>query len=181
MKGKVLFILGCTLFSSAVMAEGPNTIRFQGEVAEQTCSVQINDTDTGAPIVTLPTVKKDALQTKGKSVYGANFTIAAKGCNSGGTATRNIYADLTADNPTDNGNLKNTFGGNVADKVSIQVHDPDDKALDFNTQRTQRITIATANNADEASKTLSAYYYAEKDNVDATGVTATLQYALRYN
>ncbi len=54
------------IFSSTVYAASDNTIRFQGEVSDETCTVTVNG-NSALPVVLLPTVPVTALDTAGKN------------------------------------------------------------------------------------------------------------------
>lgn len=79
--GKTLVTLVLlTLPSIALAATSNNTIKFQGEVAEQTCMVDINGT-ANTPVVLLPTVSTSNLNQVNAVAGKTNFTINLTGCN----------------------------------------------------------------------------------------------------
>jgi major type 1 subunit fimbrin (pilin) len=53
-------VLGTSLVSGSVFAASDNTITFQGEVTDETCSVAVNG-NSASPVVLLPTVSASDL------------------------------------------------------------------------------------------------------------------------
>ncbi len=103
MKKRVLvaFIVSVGV-SGAVYAN--NTVRFLGEVTDQTCTIKINGTDS-YPVVLLPAVSKSELTAAGSSAGQTPFTVTLSGCDV--TATSSSSAGVRfVSNYLDGNNLK---------------------------------------------------------------------------
>ncbi|UAN54653.1 type 1 fimbrial protein (plasmid) [Serratia sp. JSRIV002] len=165
------------IISNASIAASTNTVQFQGEVTTQTCSVNVNGSESN-PVVLLPTVAESKLATKGSTTGDTTFTVNVTGCNFSSSDTT-IKTVLTANNPTENGNL-----GNAGDatKVSIQLLDSDATTpLSFaNGSSVTTSDMKLVAGASSTSQNLIARYYAEDNNVTAGAVIATAQYAITY-
>ncbi len=79
MKKYLAMITGSLLVSSSAMAVSDNTITFQGEVSDETCSVVING-NQAKPVVLLPTVSTKELSEQGKTAGPITFDIGLSGC-----------------------------------------------------------------------------------------------------
>lgn len=79
MKKYLAMITGSLLVSSSAMAVSDNTITFQGEVSDETCSVVING-NQAKPVVLLPTVSTKDLSEQGKTAGPITFDIGLSGC-----------------------------------------------------------------------------------------------------
>nr|MBA2814699.1 putative fimbrial protein SthA [Candidatus Pantoea persica] len=66
-------------FTVSAFAASDNTINFQGEIAEETCSVTVNG-NTTSPLVLMPTVSASELTTKGNIAGQTTFTVGLTGC-----------------------------------------------------------------------------------------------------
>lgn len=111
----MLFILPGIAFAET----SNNTIKFQGEVAEQTCMVDINGT-ANTPVVLLPTVSTSNLNQVNSVAGKTNFTINLTGCNIAIQDTQ-ISSVFQGMNVTSGGNLGNI---GTARNVAIQLIDP---------------------------------------------------------
>ncbi|MCQ7925216.1 type 1 fimbrial protein, partial [Salmonella enterica] len=78
MKKYLAMITGSLLVSSSAMAVSDNTITFQGEVSDETCSVVING-NQAKPVVLLPTVSTKDLSEQGKTAGPITFDIGLSG------------------------------------------------------------------------------------------------------
>lgn len=78
MKKYLAMITGSLLVSSSAMAVSDNTITFQGEVSDETCSVVING-NQAKPVVLLPTVSTKDLSEQGKTAGPITFDIGLPG------------------------------------------------------------------------------------------------------
>lgn len=170
-----LLATSLVIFSGYAAAVSNNTVQFQGEVNTQTCSVNVNGSDT-TPIVLLPTVSTNSLSTAQATAGSTKFLVNITGCN---TAAATIHTEFTGNNITTNGNLGNT---GTAANVSIQILDSDGSTpLNFVNGSTVK-TTAFVKSAGLAgvSQELTARYYAESTDVSAGSVVATTQYSIDY-
>ncbi|MET4876163.1 type 1 fimbrial protein [Morganella morganii] len=173
--------VSCAVTAFTAHSAADNTVRFIGEVANQTCSLDINGTDK-SPVVLLPTVPvKDFNNTVGTTTGDTEFTINISGC----TATTEAGMEKTlsiafvGNSVTTSKNLGNTGD---ADGVSIQLVDNNAVNLEFTPgdliKSSQKITIA--DDGSVAPVNFVARYYAEKSAVTAGSVIASAQYAITY-
>lgn len=78
MKKYLAMITGSLLVSSSAMAVSDNTITFQGEVSDETCSVVING-NQAKPVVLLPTVSTKELSEQGKTAGPITLILGCPG------------------------------------------------------------------------------------------------------
>lgn len=173
-----LLIVGAA--STSVLAAGSNnTIRFQGEVADQTCSVTVNGNATH-PVILLTTAKTSDLATAGAVAEETAFTISVSGCTASTTNAVNIGTTFVANNLTATNNIGNTETDNG---VSFQLIDPSKstgtEVLDV-TGATSNPGLVLAVNAQSASYDYAVRYYAEKKATPGK-VSGSVQYAISYN
>lgn len=93
MKKYLAMITGSLLVSSSAMAVSDNTITFQGEVSDETCSVVING-NQAKPVVLLPTVSTKELSEQGKTAGPITFDIGLSGCTGSKDKTTKISTVL---------------------------------------------------------------------------------------
>lgn len=167
-------LLAATLSSTAAMAVSNNTISFQGEVTDETCSVAVNGNGT-KPVILLPTVSSSDLSASGDTAGMVTFDIGLTGCTGSSTETK-ISTVFVGNQVTSNGNLGNT---GTAGNVEVQILDTTSKAIDLTNGFTGKGDLVLAADATEASATYSAQYYANAAAKAGT-VEATLQYAVSY-
>ncbi|MEG0277673.1 MAG: fimbrial protein [Morganella sp. (in: enterobacteria)] len=185
---KTLFAIITAACATSAFAASDNTVRFRGEVANQTCSLDINGTEK-SPIVLLPTVslndfKDGATITTGKTAGDTEFTINVSGCSptkTGGTANNmesSLHIAFVGNAVTTANNLGNT--GDAAG-VSIQLTD-NNVPFKFTSgdlvKSSQPVTIA--DDGSVAPITYVARYYAEDSAITAGTVMASAQYAITY-
>lgn len=183
MKKKLIAFItaSCAVTAFTAQSASDNTVRFIGEVANQTCSLDINGTDN-SPVVLLPTVPvKDFKNTVGTTTGDTEFTINISGC----TATtepdmeKTLSIAFVGNAVTTSKNLGNTGD---ADGVSIQLVDSNAVNLEFTPgdliKSSQKINIAADGSV--APVNFVARYYAEKNAVTAGSVIASAQYAITY-
>lgn len=170
---KIVIIAAGLALSSAAMAN--NTIKFQGEVADQTCSVNING-NASAPLILLPTVPTSALDTVGKKAGLTPFTVNLTGCTASGTATA-IKTVFVGNNLTAGGHMGNTGS---ATGVTLQLVDPLIPATPLDlTGQTGAPGLSLAANATTASHDFAVEYYAESPAVPGS-VLGSVQYSISY-
>jgi major type 1 subunit fimbrin (pilin) len=168
-----LAIVAAAVISGSAFAD--NTIKFQGEVADQTCTVTVNG-NASSPLVLLPTVSTSTLATSGATAGDTNFTISLSGCTASATETA-IKTVFVGNNLTANGRMGNT---GTATNVSLRLVDPATPAtaLDL-TGQVGNPGLVLAANATSASYDYAVQYYSE--GVATPGsVLGSVQYAVSY-
>ncbi|MDR9889178.1 fimbrial protein [Pseudenterobacter timonensis] len=159
--------------STSVFAD--NTIKFQGEVADQTCVVDING-NASSPMILLPTVPASALVTAGSTAGTTNFTINITGCTASTSATA-IKTVFVGNNLNSHGRMGNTGS---ATNVSLQLVDPASPTTPLDlTGQTGSPGLNLAANATSASYDYAVQYYAE-GIAKAGSVLGSVQYAVSY-
>ncbi|EBS6871657.1 type 1 fimbrial protein [Salmonella enterica] len=174
MKKYLAMITGSLLVSSSAMAVSDNTITFQGEVTDETCSVVING-NKAKPVVLLPTVSTKELTDQGKTAGPITFDIGLSGCTPMGKTTK-ISTVFVGNQVTSNGNLGNTGS---AKNVEVQLLDTSGIPINLTGGFTGNGDLQLEANASEASATYTAQYYST-GTAEAGTVAATLQYAVSY-
>ncbi|MBB6114305.1 major type 1 subunit fimbrin (pilin) [Rahnella inusitata] len=168
-----LLVAGYSMTASAV---SDNTISFQGEVTDETCSLTVNGNET-APIILLPTVATSDLAASGDVIGATTFEMALSGC-TGSTDDSTTISTVFAGNlvETTNGTLGNT---GTAANVTVQILDTAGEPIDLSSTYTAEgdLTLAAGDTASTA--TYTARYYAT-DVATAGTVAASLQYAVTY-
>lgn len=162
--------------TSNSQATSNNTVKFKGEVSDQTCVVDINGTkDT--PVILLPTVAASDLS-KANDVAGkTSFTVNLTGCTAALLKETKISSVFQGMNTTTSGNLGNTGS---AKNVSIQLLDPNGKAVNLSNGMVKIPGIVLAANSTSASQDLSVQYITEAGGAAAGTVMASAQYAIAY-
>lgn len=163
-----------SLSSSAFAATSNNTVRFMGEVSEQTCDININGSST-SPIVLLPTVSDSQLASSGSTTGDTPFTVTLSGC--GGTQASNAGIVFVA-NDIDGANLKNTATTSAATNVAIQLMDGSN-AMDFTGNKAQTSTQSVGGANTTVTYDLAARYYATGQATPGA-VEAQAQFAVTY-
>ncbi|AHG18612.2 fimbrial protein [Chania multitudinisentens RB-25] len=167
-----LMVVGLVL-STAALAD--NTIKFQGEVADQTCDVSING-NASTPLILLPTVSSTTLATPGATAGQTPFTIGLTGCTASASATA-IKTVFVGNNLTANGRMGNT---GTASNVSLQLVDPSAPAIPLDlTGQTGAAGLSLAANATSASHDFAVEYYSEGTATPGS-VLGSVQYSVSY-
>ena len=176
----------------AVPNVSDNTVRFLGEVSNQTCSLNINGNEK-SPVVLLPTVSinefknSTAAVVPGQTAGETEFTINISGCSAtkddDDAAVPNMETALRiaflGNVVTASQNLGNT--GDAAD-ISIQLVDDGDTAFAFTPGDLIRSTkqIQIADNGEVSPTTYKVRYYSESAQATPGSVIASAQYAITY-
>lgn len=169
----VAMMIAGLFLSSAALAD--NTIKFQGEVADQTCNVSING-NASTPLILLPTVAATTLSAAGTTAGQTPFTIGVTGCSAAENAT-SIKTVFLGNNLNANGRMGNT--GSAAN-VSLRLIDPvaPTTALDLTGQNAAAGMVLAAG-ATSASHDFAVEYFSE-GNVTPGSVMGSVQYAVSY-
>lgn len=85
-----------SVLSASSFAASNNTIRFLGEVADQTCTVSVNG-NQATPSVLLPTVSLTGLKA-GTDLGETTFTVGVSGCTVNADAAQAVGVNFLANN-----------------------------------------------------------------------------------
>ncbi|PKH22186.1 fimbrial protein [Enterobacterales bacterium CwR94] len=178
MKTKILLssAFAIATYSAGAFAVSDNTISFQGEVTDQTCSVSING--DSKPVILLPTVSTKTLSAVGVSAGTATFDISVNGCDAATQATqiKTVFSGNMVDT-ANKGTLKNT---GTAKNVNLQLLDVDGKDIDLSsTWKSEKGDLSLDVGDTEKTATYSVQYYATGQATAGT-VAATVEYAISY-
>ncbi|EPT0360550.1 fimbrial protein [Enterobacter cloacae] len=174
-KNVIALLLGSLLTSGSAFAVSDNTITFQGEVTDETCSVTVNG-NSASPVVLLPTVSASELAASGNTAGQVTFDIGVSGCTGNSSGETKISTVFVGNQVTTNGNLGNT---GTAKNVEVQLMDTSDAVINLANGFTGNGDLKLAANQKEATATYTAQYYASSA-ASAGTVEATLQYAVSY-
>lgn len=111
-------LIALAIIAAPGFAAAADTITFQGEVTDQTCTVTINGTQ-GNAIVLLPTVPANSLSAPNAVAGVTPFTLGVTGCSSSGA--QSIKAKFLGHNVDTNGNLSNIAATSPASNVALQL------------------------------------------------------------
>ncbi len=173
---KKLLLVSALIAGFSTVYAAPNTITFQGEVSEQTCSVDVNG-NTDSPIVLLPTVSAGELSSVGSVAGLTTFTVSLTGCQAPASATT-MGTVFIGNNVTANGNLGNT---GTAQNVELQLLESEvsGSAIDLTAPATVAGTHSLAVGETSAAHDFAVQYYANGTAAAGT-VVASVQYAVSY-
>lgn len=174
-KTTLALIVGGLLCANYASAASSNTISFQGEVSDETCSVSVNGNDA-SPVVLLPTVSASDLATSGATAGQTTFEMGVSGCTGDATAATTISTVFVGNNVSSAGNLTNT---GTASNVEVQLLDTTDEPIVLTGGYTASGDLTLAAGETSSSATYTAQYYATGAATSGT-VAASLQYAVSY-
>ncbi|AOX99421.1 fimbrial protein [Jeongeupia sp. USM3] len=164
-----------SIIPALTFAASANTINFQGEVADQTCSVTINGNAT-TPMVLLPTVPASQLAASGSTAGQTPFTVGLTGCTAPASAL-SVKTVFVGNNLNTGNRLGNTGS---ATNVSLELVDPATPATPLDlTGQTGAAGLVLAAGATSASHDFAVRYYAE-GAATAGSVLGSVQYAVSY-
>lgn len=162
--------------SSAALAN--NTITFNGEVTDQTCSVTVNG-NAANPVVLLESVSAALLQDAGSTAGDKTFNIGITDC----TAPQgnvDVSTVFVGNGVTDGGNLLNTVNTGGAENVALQIKDANGDAVDLSSPAKLSGLVLEAG-ATSASADFGVAYISENGGATPGEVEGALQYAVEYN
>lgn len=179
MKTKIIAAFILSVGISGV-ASADNTVRFLGEVSDQTCSIKINGTDS-YPVVLLPTVSKSTLASAGSSAGDTPFSVTLSGCDVSATSVTGKAAARFVSNNIDGTNLSNIAASSPATNVAIQLLEGT-TALDFTSgeAKTSQKTVGGDGGADTVTFDMIARYYSTAGSATSGAVEASAQFAVTY-
>ncbi|HFV9295598.1 TPA: fimbrial protein [Serratia fonticola] len=170
---KITFMAVGLVLSTAALAD--NTIKFQGEVADQTCDISING-NASSPLILLPTVATTALGNSGETAGQTPFTIGLSGCETAASATA-IKTVFVGNNLTANGRMGNT---GTASNVSLRLVDPVAPTIPLDlTGQTGAAGLSLAMGATSTTHDFAVEYYSE-GAVTPGSVLGSVQYSVSY-
>ncbi|WON76638.1 fimbrial protein [Serratia sp. UGAL515B_01] len=172
---KLAIIAAGLVVSTTVMAAGTHVIRFQGEVIDQTCTIDINGNGPD-PLIILPTVIASTLDQAGKTSGSTAFILNLTGCTASANPTI-LKTTFLADNLTAQGHIANT---GTATGVTLQIVDPiyPTRPLKLNGEVSSTYTVL-GENATSSSHTYAVEYVAEAATTPGT-VLGSVQYSIAY-
>jgi len=176
---KNLLVLTLAAAPAFAFAQSSNTIQFQGEVTDQTCTVAVNG-NASSPTVLLPTVSTADLATAGGTAGETRFTIGLSGCMAPTTTARAINTVFVGNQVTTNGNLGNT---GTARNVALQLLDPGNATTPFNLSGASGYAapgLSLAVGDTSASHDFAVRYITENGSATAGSVLGSVQYAINY-
>ncbi|MCC8391511.1 type 1 fimbrial protein [Paraburkholderia sp. MMS20-SJTR3] len=160
-------------------AASTNTINFQGEVSDQTCSVAING-NAANPTVLLPTVSATSLATPGDTAGLTTFSIGLSGCMAPTTTAQAASTVFVGNQVTTAGNLGNT---GTATNVALQLLDPKTPGTPFDLSGVNGYAapgLSIAAGATTASYDYGVQYISETGGATAGSVLGSVQYSVSY-
>ena len=160
----------------SAFASSDNTISFQGEVTDQTCSLTVNGNDS-APIILLPTVAATSLAASADVAGATTFEMGITGCTSATSST--TISTVFVGNLVDSTNAGTLGNSGTAENVNIQLLDSSGTAIDLSSTYTASGDLTLASGDTAATSTYTAQYYATGAATAGT-VAASLQYAISY-
>lgn len=179
MKKSVISMATSLVLSTAFLASGVasanNTITFNGEVTDQTCSVMVNGNDSN-PIVLLETVAAAQLEEAGSTAGAKTFSVGITGCTAP-QAQVDVTTVFVANGVTDNGNLLST---GTAENVALQIMDTEGNPVNLSSEANLSGLVLEADST-SASAEFGVAYISENGNATPGSVTGALQYSVVYN
>ena len=173
---KSLLALALVALPGMVFAQmSDNTVRFQGEVADQTCSVDVNGT-ASQPVVLMPTAAASALKGVNSITGKTNFSINLTNCTAAVADTK-ISTTFAGTDVTTAGNMGNS---GTATNVEVQLRGSDSKPVNLANGMTEVPGITLAQGQTSATQDLAVQYISEEGNATAGTVIASAQYAISY-
>lgn len=170
-----------TLLAVPAIASAANTITFNGEVTDQTCSAIVDgNTD---PTVMLNSVPVSALNgTVGKTAGETSFTLQLTGCAAPGTGEEEHFSALfQATNATTAGNLTNTASGGATGVALQLLTAPGGTAVNLaGGAAVAAGDIVLAEGQASTSYDYAVQYVSEAATVTPGPVLGSLTYTLRY-
>ncbi|MCG9966234.1 fimbrial protein [Shewanella cutis] len=161
----------------AINAQASNIITFKGEVATQTCIVDVNGSNS-QPLVLLPTIAASDLPDVGATAGGTAFKISVTGCIVDTVKDQPIKTVFVANQLTAGGNLKNT---GTATNVALQIlTGPGGTKVDL-TGSVGTAGLVVKKNENAASHEFVVQYVRDGVGmIDPGSVVSTVQYAISY-
>jgi major type 1 subunit fimbrin (pilin) len=173
-----LLALALAVAPGFAFAASANTINFQGEVTDQTCSVTINGNEAN-PTVLLPTVPSSSLIAAGATAGLTTFTVGVSGCTPM-AQSQAIKTVFVGNQVTSGGNLGNT---GTATNVALQLLDPQSPSSPFDLSSVSGYAadgLTLAADTSSASYDYAVQYITETGGATAGSVLGSVQYALSY-
>lgn len=174
MKRISLAVLFSFSIAGSAFAASNNTISFQGEVTDQTCSVTVNG-ESSSPLILLPTVAATELSASGITAGTTPFVMGVS-CDSAATADTKISTVFVGNNVSADGNLGNT---GTAENVEIQILDSKGTAISSLANYKASNDLALASGESSSSAEYKAQYFATGKAGKGT-VLASMQYSISY-
>lgn len=161
------------------IASASNTITFNGEVTDQTCSAVVNgNTD---PTVILDSVPTSAFTGLGSVAGETTFTMQLTGCVAPSGTTEHFTTLFQATNATSAGNLTNTAASGATGVALQLLEAPGGAAVDLaGGAAVEAGDIVLADGQSSTTYDYAVQYVAEAATVTAGPVLGSVTYTLRY-
>lgn len=169
--------LALVLSAVSASALANNTVRFEGEVSDETCTVDVNG--SGSPTILLPTVRTTEITSATDLVSATTLVIGVSNCKAGLTSWG---VRLLGDAVTEAGDLANQATTTPATGVAIRITDKTQQ-VDFSDAYVVVAGEDLASGETSGEIVLEAGYVLEKAGDTATPgyVSASMQYAFHHN
>lgn len=172
---RIALILAAT-FPVMSFAASQNTITFNGQVTDQTCTVAVNG-NAASPMILLPTVSATSLSAANSKAGETPFTVSISGCTAPTSTALAIKTAFLGNNVTSAGNLGST---GTATNVQIQLLSAPAGSAIVLEGVTSVAGLVLPSAQTETSHDFAAQYVSETGGATAGTVTASVQYALDY-
>ena len=172
-------LIALALLSAPIFVfAAPNTLQFQGEVADQTCDVRVNGNAANATVL-LATVAAAQLTSARDTAGQTTFTVGVSGCAAPVSTSQAINTLFVGNLTTMAGNISNTGD---ATRVAPQLLDPAAPNSPFDVSCTGHAAPGLVLNADETSVShdFAVRYVTEEGGATPGSVLGSVQYSVVY-
>lgn len=172
---RIALFLAATIPAMA-FAASQNTITFNGQVTDQTCTVSVNG-NAANPMILLPTVTASSLSAVNSTAGETPFTVSISGCTAPSSGSLAIKTAFLGNNVTSAGNLGSS---GTASNVQVQLLTAPAGSAIVLEGVTSVAGLVLPSAQTETSHDFAARYVSEDGGATAGTVTASVQYALDY-
>ncbi|WP_256233603.1 MULTISPECIES: fimbrial protein [unclassified Pseudomonas] len=159
-------------------AAAADTITFQGEVTDQTCTVTINGTQGNATVL-LPVVPASSLAAANSTTGVTPFTLGVTGCST--TGAQSVKARFLGHNVDGDGNLSNIATASPATNVALQLLESSGGAvIDLSGGVVSAATGISLGGATSGSHDYAVQYVSVLGGATAGAVTGVTEYTVTY-
>jgi len=162
-----------TLASQAFASDG--TITFTGDVSAGTCTIDVNGSSSANATVALNPVTQSSLAAAGATAGTLPFSIALTGCSGATKVATSFESGPNVDLTT--GNLRNTTAGGSS--AQIQILNNANTAINLSTNANSQLADIDAT-ALTATLQYYAQYYAKAASTTAGAVSTSVTYSMSY-
>lgn len=171
---KLAFLIGILGSTYSATAATSSTIKFIGEIVDNTCVIDTASEDLTVP---MPTVSSNAFIATGDTAGPQNFSITVTDCETTNVA---LYFNPSLNtNNVDGQFIKNSTGS--ASNVAIALYRSDNSTLiDMSTSQPLSDTVNVPSSGSEAVFNFYAKYIATSSVVNAGSVAGKINYEIIY-